>query len=655
MPTRPTVVIVDDSAELRAVVRSRLVASGRFDVVGEGANGGEAMVLAHEHNPTLMLLDTSMPVLDGLEALPLVLAVSPETKVIVFTGFEERGLAERARELGAIDFIEKSTPIAKLPELLWQHVERAGQGRRPAAGGLRLAGGSDETAARDQAALDEHLERYREVFHQAAIGMATMTLNGSIVRANAELADMVGISADDLVGLDYGALTRQHGDQLDEALAQLTNHDAELAIFEHPLSSDEGVGTMRVTLAPIRDSRGQPLYVFAQVQDITSEVALRRSEEMFRLLVSAVTDYAIYMLTVDGRVASWNAGAQNIKGYTAQEILGRHFRVFYPEDQRARQHPEHNIDLALRKGVYAEEGWRVRSDGTQFWASVVITAVYDDAGQHRGFAKVTRDQTPQRIHEEQRKGAIEQQAHLLAITAHELRTPAAVVEGSVSILQDHGADMDVAEQARILAAMASSAQRLQRLVADLSRASDAYADAWVLQPEQVSLRDTLMSAASRARAVHPDALIEVDVPQDVQLWIDPARIGQAVDNLMENAILHGRPPVRAVGERTDRGACVLVSDAGPGVDSLLTGQLFERYAHAGPAGGSGLGLHLVREIARSHGGEVSYLPPDDSRRSTFVLDLPSQPQAPSSVDEGEAVVALGAAGERSPASEVGEG
>lgn len=622
----PTVVIVDDSAELRVVVRSRLMASGLFTVVGEGANGAEAMMLAHEHSPTLMLLDTSMPVLDGLEALPLVLAVSPATKVIVFTGFEELGLAERARELGATDFIEKSIPIDKLPELLWQHVETDAQ-RGPPVGGLRLADGSDETAARDQAALDEHLERYREVFHQAAIGMATMTLNGSIVRANAELAGMVGIEARDLVGLDYGVLTRQHGEQLDEALARIAIHGEELAAFEHPLTSGDGAITLRVSLAPIRDSRGQPLYVFAQVQDITPEVELRRSEEMFRLLVTTVTDYAIYMLTVDGRVASWNAGAQHIKGYAGKDILGRHFRVFYPAEERDLLHPEQNLVMALRNGAYAEEGWRVRQDGSQFWASVVITAVYDDAGRHRGFAKVTRDQSQQRIHEEQRKEAIEQQAHLLALTAHELRTPAAVVEGSVSMLREGGADLDEAQRTQIFEAMASSAQRLQRLVADLSSASGVPADPLSLRPERVSLRATLLLAADRARAVHPDAEIAVDVARDVELEIDPARIGQALDNLLENAILHGRPPVEMVGESTEAGACVLVSDAGPGVDRALAGQLFERLAH-GPSGGSGLGLHLVREIARSHGGEISHLPPDGMRRSTFVLDLPCQPGKP---------------------------
>lgn len=638
MAERVTVVVVDDSPELRMLVSVRLRASGLFDVVGEGGDGGEALMLAHEHAPDLMLLDTSMPVLDGLEALPLVLAVSPHTKVVVFTGFEGRGLAERARQLGATDFVEKSIPIEQLPERLWRHVDTSteavsagGVGRADGgvgrAGGLRLAGGSDERAARDQAALDEHLERYREVFHQAAIGMATLTLNGTIVRANHQLASMVDREPDDLVGLDYGVLTRQHGDHLDDALQRIVDQGEDLAAFEHPLVLDDGSSTLRVSLAPIRDSGGAPLYVFAQVQDITSEVALRRSEEMFRLLVTAVTDYAIYMLDPAGRVASWNAGAEHIKGYAEQDILGHHYRLFYPDEDRAAGHPERNLELALRDGSYAEEGWRVRRDGTSFWASVVITAVFDDDGRHRGFAKVTRDQSQARMREEQRRQALEQQANLLAVTAHELRTPAAVVEGAAAMLLADEVDVPAA-RSQLVEAMASSAQRIQRLAGDLRAASDTHADALALQPERLSLRGALLAAADRARAVHPHDGVTVVMVHDVDLVADAARVGQALDNLIDNAVRHGRAPVQVTGERTDTGVRVLVADSGHGIDQRLEDRLFDRFAHAGPAGGAGIGLHLVREIARSHGGEVSYLPPGNGRRTTFVLELPTQPLLP---------------------------
>ncbi len=329
---------------------------------------------------------------------------------------------------------------------------------------------------------------------------------------------------------------------------------------------------------------------------------------MFRLLVTAVTDYAIYMLDPGGRVASWNPGAQHIKGYTEEEILGQHYRVFYPDEDRAAQHPERNLAHALREGSYAEEGWRVRRNGTRFWASVVITAVFDDDGRHRGFAKVTRDQSELRAREEQRRLAIEQQANLLAVTAHELRTPAAVVEGAAAMLSGGQVD-DRAERIQLVEAMATSAERIQRLAGDLRAASDTHADALALQPERMSLRGALLAAADRARAVHPHEGVTVEVADDVELIADAARVGQALDNLLDNAIRHGRAPVLLQGERTDAGVRMTVADNGHGVDQRLESRLFERFAHAGPAGGAGIGLHLVRQIAPSHGGEVSYLPP----------------------------------------------
>ncbi|WP_240044255.1 PAS domain S-box protein [Nocardioides albidus] len=627
MAERPSVVIIDDSPELRALVGARLRASELFDVVAEGGDGGAALMLAHEHQPTLMLLDTSMPVLDGLECLPLVLAVSPDTKVVMFTGFQAAGLADRARELGATAFAEKSLPLDSLVDLLWSHAGDGPTPPRPRSRPLRLARG-DDPDARDQRVLDEHLECYREVFDQATIGMATMTLNGSIVRANRALIEMVGRPSFNLVGLDYGVLTREHGDQLDDALARITEGGEDVVAFEHPVERENDVRTVRVTLTPVRDSRGEPLYTFAQVQDVTSELELRRSEEVFRLLVTAVKDYAIFMLDVDGRVASWNAGAEYIKGYPADEIVGRHFRIFYPREQRESGHPEHNLELALRDGVYTEEGWRIRRDGSTFWARAVITAVYDESGRHRGFAKVTRDQSEQRAHEEERRRALDQQAHLLAVTAHELRTPAAVIDGAVAMLRD-GDDLDAQAREQVLEAMASSANRLQRLITDLGTASDVQAEALALTPETMSLAGALTTAVDRVHAAHARARITLRVDQNVEFVADPGRVGQALDNLLENAVRHGRPPVEITGERTAEGIRVVVRDAGPGVEARLADRVFERFAHAGPTAGTGIGLYLVREIARLHGGDASYVV-DDSGRPSFVLDLPARPQIPRS-------------------------
>src|SRR4051812_18205320 len=146
-----------------------------------------------------------------------------------------------------------------------------------------------------------------------------------------------------------------------------------------------------VVIDPIRDSSGT-LVGFAKVtRDLTerraAEEALRRSEERFRMLVQSVTDYAIYMLDVDGHVASWNAGAERFKGYRAEEIIGQHFSRFYTDEDRAAGIPAHAMEQARTQGRFEAEGWRVRKDGTRFWASVVIDPVRDPGGKLMGFAK----------------------------------------------------------------------------------------------------------------------------------------------------------------------------------------------------------------------------------------------------------------------------
>ncbi len=128
---------------------------------------------------------------------------------------------------------------------------------------------------------------------------------------------------------------------------------------------------------------------------------LRQSEERFRLLVESIRDYAIFMLDKEGRILTWNAGAERFKGYRAAEIIGQHFSKFYPPEALARALPAHELQVAADLGVFEDEGWRVRKDGTSFWANVVITAVRNAQGELIGFAKVTRDLTQRRLHEEE--------------------------------------------------------------------------------------------------------------------------------------------------------------------------------------------------------------------------------------------------------------
>ena len=778
--TTATVVLIDDSAEVRELLKTQFRLSGLLTVVGDGPDGIEAIGLAHRHQPDLLLLDLSMPSMDGLDALHGILTVSPETCIVIYTGFESNGLADRALELGATAFLEKSIPIEQMASRLVEILSQARKPpeRRP----LEVVpspvdeGDEAERAAHehdhdhdDQSVLDEHLERFREVFEQAAIGMATMTLTGSIVRANRALGEILLRKHQDLVGVDYATLTAGRAEHLAEALDEIQVGSADLVHLEHEVSGAPKQRHVRASIAAVRDAGDAPLYLFLQVQDVTAQraaelqlrlseerfrllvdaveeyaifmlspegivvswnagaqrnngyradeiigrhfrafypreqqegrhpeyeleralndghyseegwrlrkdgsefwahvlitavfddagqhlgfakvtrditanrdaqEALRQSEERFRLLVEAVGDYAIFMLDPDGRVVSWNTGAQRSKGYTSREIIGQHFRIFYPEESQADRHPERELEIALAEGRYEEEGWRIRKDGTRYWANVVITAMFNDIGEHIGFAKVTRDRTEQRIAEQEREQtnaeleelndrlqqAAADQSQFLAVTAHELRTPAAVLRGSADTLSRHWTDLGERERIGLLDGMTSSADRLGRLLEDLLTASKLDANALHLNPVRISIVTLIDSAAETARAARAGVDIRVEAIPDVEVLVDPGRLGQAIDNLVGNAVAHGAPPVTLGAAVANGIAEIRISDAGSGVDTDVLPRLFERFATGDNVRGTGLGLFIVRELARASGGDAFYRPSTpDQPAGTFVLTVP---------------------------------
>ena len=169
-----------------------------------------------------------------------------------------------------------------------------------------------------------------------------------------------------------------------------------------------------VVITALRDESGQHRGFSKVTRDLTgrkqAEEALRQSEERFRLLVEGVSDYAIFLLDPEGHVASWNTGAERIKGYKAEEIIGQHFSRFYPRDAIDRGWPQYELEVARAEGRFEDEGWRIRKDGTRFWANVVITALRDESGQHRGFSKITRDMTERKQAEENARRLAEEAA-----------------------------------------------------------------------------------------------------------------------------------------------------------------------------------------------------------------------------------------------------
>jgi PAS domain S-box-containing protein len=634
------VVLVDDSADVRTLVRTKLRLSGQAVVEGEGADGTDAIDLARRLQPDAMLLDVSMPGVDGLAALPQILEASPDTRVVMFSGFDEEPLALRALELGATSYLTKTSSLdAVVAELVHAVTGGDPEADTPAEGTPAALEGDE-----GREVLEEQVERFQSVFEDAAIGMATMTLHGTIVRANDPLARMLGRTREELMGAAYGVVVADE-EAVDDATRAIVEKGADVVTLEHPLARD---AYLRSTLTVVRDSAGQPLYLFAQCQDVTAqriaELELRQSEQRFRRLVDVVRDYAIFMLDTEGRIASWNLGAQRTKGWTADEIIGHHFRVFYPPEQQAARHPEHELEIATREGVYQEEGWRVRKDGSRFWAHVTITKVVDEDGRHIGFAKVTRDHT-ERMQMLEQQGqyanqlaeantrleqanaelavAADEQAKFLAVTAHELRSPVGVVSMSGKLLAENWEKLDPVEREELLTGMQTSAVQLQRLLADLLTTARLQAASLELHLGEHDLAEILGPVLQRLRMTHAGATIEAELPEGLRVVADPDRLAQILDNLVGNAIAHGRGTVHVAVREDGQHMLVVVSDAGEGVPDDMQERLFERFATRG-GHGTGLGLHIVRELARAQDGDATYVAGDNA----FVVRLPRAATTP---------------------------
>jgi len=408
--------------------------------------------------------------------------------------------------------------------------------------------------------------------------------------------------------------------------------------------------TVRTRWGLQTDAAGEPQSILEINSDVSPEMhvadELSRSEERFSLLVSAVVDYAIFMLSLDGRVVSWNEGAQRIKGYSQDEAIGQHFSIFYRPEDVANGKPDWVLQQAIEHGRFEDEGWRIRKDGSQFWASVVVTALKDRSGVLRGFAKVTRDITDRRLAEQAReedrdreaaqlRGDAERLAELerlktefLNLASHELRGPLAVVRGYNWMLRDKVLTID--DLPAITKVVEAKLAQIHLLVEQMLEAARLEADKLGLNQTTFDLRDLVLQQAQSFASVSDEHSIEVVQPDGpVMVSADSARVATVVANLIDNAIKYS-PAAREVQVRIDNQegyASVAVRDFGVGIAPEHMPLLFKRFSRLPTeqnitTAGTGLGLFLCREIARRHGGEIEVESSPD-HGSEFTLRLPA--------------------------------
>jgi PAS domain S-box-containing protein len=385
-----------------------------------------------------------------------------------------------------------------------------------------------------------------------------------------------------------------------------------------------------VVIDPVRDSDGE-LIGFAKVtRDIghkrEAEDRLRDSEQRFRMLVEGVRDYAIYMLDPLGIVSNWNVGAQAIKGYTAQEIVGQHFSRFYTPEDRASGEPARALEIAQSEGKYEREALRVRKDGSLFWAHVVIDPIYDQTGALSGFAKITRDVTERRHAQEQvdaAKEALAQSQKLEAIgrltggVAHDFNNLLTVIRGSAELLRKPGLTDEKRE--RYLEAISETADRAAVLTGQLL----AFARQQPLRPQvfDVALRLDGMEHIISTTVGSPIAY-QVEVSPDAgSVEADPSQFETAILNMVVNArdaMPTGGQLTIAIERVTYKPAIrhhtavegdfvrVSVRDTGTGIEADKMSQIFEPFFTTKDINkGTGLGLSQVYGFSKQSGGDIA--------------------------------------------------
>ena len=474
-------------------------------------------------------------------------------------------------------------------------------------------------------------------------GIFLLDADGHILTWNAGARRINGYSAEEIVGKHFSLLMPPE---------DIASHKAE---YELKVAASEGHyedqgwrlrkgGTpywASIVIAPHRDASGRVAGYVKITRDVTerkqAEEAVRRSEERYRTLVDSVRDYAIFLLDANGRVRTWNRGAQEIKGYRTQEIVGEHISRFYSQEDRARGYPQQLLARAASEGRIEDEGWRVRKDGTRFWADVIITAIHAADGRLVGFSKVTRDLTERREAEAERvrlqqeaRETSESNRRLEAFSytvAHDLRAPIrAIAAFAEDIAQDAESQLSPASR-ELVGRIGRTAETMGILVEDLLNFSRS--ERGDIHPKRVDLGKIAQHIVSNSlQRREPHRAGELVVEEGLEVWGDPGLLRIVMDNLLGNAWKFTskkdryRIEVRKI--EGDGATTVVVRDNGIGFPPERANELFEPFRRLHPPAdypGSGVGLSTVARIVDRHGGRV-WAESDPGQGATFYFTLP---------------------------------
>lgn len=543
--------------------------------------------------------------------------------------------------------------------------------------------------------LSDELRRSEERFHHLVDAVSDYAIfmldaTGHVATWNAGACRTKGYEASEIIGKHF----EEFYTQADRA-AERPKHILETVRREGRFQEENWRvrkdGTRfwaSVVITAIRDGQGEVTGFAKVTRDLTdrrlAEERVRLSEERFRLLVEGVLDYAIYMLDPKGHVTTWNLGAARMKGYSAAEILGRHFSVFFSAKDIAANKPTKELATAAREGRFEEEGWRARRDGSLFWANVVVTPLRNDQGELLGFSKVTRDLSGRREAEAIERKLVREQAareaaqasakqlrdseeealasaraaeeaarraeeanrvkdEFLATVSHELRTPLNAILGYASL--NLSRTLRGSPEQKAFAVIHRNAEAQAKLIEDILDVSRIITGKMRLDVKRTNLMRLVNEAvdvirpSAQGKGITLDIVADDVIKSDAVLLGDPERLRQVVWNLLSNAVKFtgANGHVSLAIAREGAALALEVKDTGRGIEPEFLPYVFERFRQADSTttrrfGGLGLGLAIVRHIVELHGGQVSARSDGPDKGAVFRVVFPAreEPAIPSS-------------------------
>jgi PAS domain S-box-containing protein len=466
------------------------------------------------------------------------------------------------------------------------------------------------------------------------------------IRMNEAGEKLLGVSRNDLIGKNAHELfSKEEADSFTAEDRAVLESGKPLDIPEESVGRGDRVVTLHTRKVPMLGSDGTPRYLLGISEDITEQKkaakALQRSEERFREVVNTV-EAAIVELDAEGRVTRWSVSAQKIKGYTAEEIRGRHFSLFYPPEDVAEGKTERLLQWAAEMGRVEDEGWRVRKDGSRFWANVVITALRDEQGKLSGFSKVTLDLSERKKGEEELHAAKEEaeranhsKSEFLSRMSHELRTPLNAILGFGQLLEEDDLNAEQEESIRHILGAGRHLLDLINEVLDISRIE---AGNMTISSEPVSVPDVLRDVVTLVGPLAREREIKLlhSVEKDVDLFVtaDRQRLKQVLLNLLSNAIKYNRQAgevrIEMRRQHDEPTATELVrvevTDSGAGLSAEQLEQLFTPFQRLGAENtevdGTGLGLALSKRLVELMQGRIG-VESAPEKGSTFWIELPA--------------------------------